>query len=119
MEDRIGVRKLGARGRFVRAGLCLTLAVLLAALGGCTRRFFRLRADQEVAAILHEKDQYPQWKLENYHAYPHPRARFADTTDPDRPPMPPDDPAAADLAPRPQKPGHAGVGWVEGTGYLD
>lgn len=95
------------------------LAVLLAGFGGCTRRFFRQRADNEVAAILKEKDVCPQWKLENYHAYPDPRARFADTTDPDHPPMPPDDPAAANLAPRPQKPGKPGIARVEGTGYLD
>src|SRR5262245_14406828 len=105
-------------GKWGKPALCLALAILLAGLGGCTRRFYRERADKEVAAILHEKDKYPQWKIENFHIYPDSRARFADPTDPDRPPMPPDDPAAADLAPQPQKPVHVGVARVEGTGYL-
>src|SRR5262249_35549836 len=47
------------------------------------------------------------------------RARFADPTNPDRPPMPPDDEAAWALSPHPQKPGKSGVATVEGTGYLD
>src|SRR5207249_4245019 len=48
------------------------------------------------------------------------RARFADPTNPDRPPMPPDDPAAWDLSPHPQRPPwHAGVRLIEGFGYLD
>ncbi len=33
--------------------------------------------------------------------------------------MPPDDPAAFDLSPNPQNPGKAGVGRLEGNGYLD
>ena len=86
---------------------------------GCTRRFYRQQADQEVNQVLAEKDQYPAWKIESYHVYPDPRARFADPTNPDRPPMPPDDPAAWDLSPKPQKPGKPGVAYIEGTGYLD
>ena len=61
----------------------------------------------------------PAWKIDQYHVYPDPRARFADPTNPDRPPMPPDDPGAWDLSPHPQNPGHAGVGTVEGTAYLE
>src|SRR5207244_4315918 len=58
--------------------------------------------------------------VENFHVYPDPRARFADPTNPDRPPMPPDDPAAWDLSPHPQKPPkETGVRQVEGLGYLD
>src|ERR1700730_14774802 len=94
-------------------------AGLLLAVGGCTRNFFRQRADCEVGEVLAEKDVYPQWKIEDSHVYPDPRARFADPTNPDRPPMPPDDPAAFDLSPNPQNPGKAGVGRVEGGGYLD
>src|SRR5262249_15631600 len=77
------------------------------------------QADKEVEHVLAEKDQYPEWKIENFHVYPDPRARFADPTNPDRPPMPPDDPAAWDLSPHPQKPGKAGTKLVEGTGYLE
>ncbi len=86
---------------------------------GCTRPFFRKRADMEAADILTEKDQYPDWQIEQYHVYPDPRARFADDSNPDCPPMPPDDPAAQDLSPNPQKPGKGGVGLVTGQGYMD
>jgi hypothetical protein len=88
------------------------------ALSGCTRNFFRKSADREVVSIFKEKDKYDAWAIENWHVYPDSRARFADPTNPDRPPMPPDDPAARLLSPNPQKPWR-GVRRVEGTGYLD
>lgn len=87
--------------------------------GGCTRSFYRKRADKEVSTVLAEKNRYPQWSIEQYHVYPDPMARFADPTDPDRPPIPPDDPAAWDLSPHPQKPGKKGTQYVRGVGYLN
>src|SRR6516162_8547885 len=103
-----------------RPALNLALAAgLLGEASGCSRRFYRKQADKEVEQVLAQKDKYPAWKIENWWVYPHPLARFADNTKPDRPPMPPDDPAAYDLSPNPQKPGHAGVARVEGSGYLD
>src|SRR6266542_2817615 len=104
------------------AGRLLLLAAALGVLavpGGCSRRFYRKQADKEAAEVLAEKDQVPAWKIEQYHVYPDPRARFADPTNPDRPPMPPDDPGAHDFSPNPQKPGHAGIAKVEGQAYLD
>jgi hypothetical protein len=97
----------------------LLLLGLLMSLSGCTRRFFRRRADAEVDEILCEKDKYPQWKINDYYVYPHPLSRFADPTDPDRPPMPPDDPAAWDLSPHPQRPFFKGYGYWQGTGYIE
>jgi hypothetical protein len=103
-----------------RLSLLLILAGLFGlSLGGCTRRFYRNRADLEVDDILTEKDQFPDWQIEQYHVYPDPRARFADDSNPDCPPMPPDDPASEEMAPNPQKPGHAGVRLIEGAGYLE
>jgi outer membrane protein TolC len=96
----------------------LLLVVGALALGGCTRHFFREHADKEAEAILKEKDRDP-WQIEQFHVYPDPRARFADLTCPDHPPMPPDDPGAYALSPNPQKPGKACVGLVQGTGYLE
>jgi hypothetical protein len=120
MENQIRNLSLGRLGKLVRAGLCIMVASTMAVGGvGCTRPFFRKRADMEVANILTEKDQYPDWQIEQYHVYPDPRARFADDSNPDCPPMPPDDPAAKDLSPNPQKPGKAGVGLVAGQGYMD
>src|ERR1700730_7217833 len=100
-------------------GLCTLCGLLTAAaLAGCTRRFYRNRADIEVDQVLAEKDRYPFWKIEHFHPYPVPRARFADPTNPDRPPMPPDGRAAWQLSPHPQRPGKPGVARVEGDGYL-
>src|SRR6516165_1960910 len=111
--------KLGGMGHGPRLVLCCLLGMAsLVGNAGCTRHFFRKKADEEVAEVLAEKDKYPDWRIEQFHVYPDPRARFADPTNPDRPPVPPDDPAARDLAPNPQKPGKEGVGAVEGQGYL-
>ncbi|MGH7225262.1 MAG: hypothetical protein ACRELF_18730, partial [Gemmataceae bacterium] len=104
-------------GRSMVFGL-LTAGLLLSS-SGCTRRFFRWRADAQVDEILCEKDIYPQWKLNQYYVYPHPLSRFADPTNPDRPPMPPDDPAAWDLSPHPQRPWLTGYKYWQGTGYLE
>src|SRR5687767_1076422 len=104
MDDCMIGGKQGKLATFSRAALCVALALLFCAHTGCTRRFFRKQADQEVEAILKEKDKYDFWKIDNYHIYPDPRSRFADSQNPDRPAMPPDDPAARDLAPNPQRP---------------
>src|SRR5438552_39872 len=116
-------RLYAARARFTsgrRPFMCLLLAGLTAVGSSCTRPFYRKQADKEVNAVLAEKDCNANWHIEQFHVYPDPRARFADPTDPDHPPMPPDDPAARILAPNPQKPPHqAGIARVEGTGYLD
>jgi outer membrane protein TolC len=118
---RSGVRdKPGKARKRARKALCWALAFSQGiGVCGCTRRFFRNRADREVAEVLTDKDKYPAWRIEQFHVYPDPRARFADPSNPDRPPMPPDDPAAHDLSPNPQKPGKAGVARTEGAGYLE
>src|SRR5207249_12248180 len=108
-----------SHGWSYRKGPAWFVLVALLALGGCTRPFFRKQADKEVEATLAEKDVIPDWKIEQYHVYADPHARFADPTNPDFPPMPPDDPAAYDLAPRSQKPGKSGISLIEGTGYVD
>ena len=102
-----------------RWGILITLVGSCLGVAGCTRAYYRKQADREVTDVLLEKDKYPEWKIEQYHVYADPRARFADPTNPDRPPMPPDDEAAWKLSPHPQGPGHAGVGAVRGTGYLE
>jgi Outer membrane efflux protein len=97
-----------------------SLLGVIAGMSGCTRNFYRQAADREVNDILAEKDKYPQWKIEQWHVYADKRARFADPTNPDRPPMPPDDEAAWQMSPHPQKPGHhGGTSDLWGTGYLE
>src|SRR5262249_56585677 len=106
-------------GRAKRVLVAMAIAATFASgVSGC-RSFARRSADKEVAEVLGEKDRNPDWKVENFHVYADPRARFADPTNPDRPPMPPDDPAAYCMSPNPQKPKHVGVLRVEGTGYLE
>src|SRR5262245_58245622 len=96
----------------------LALIVAVSALTGCTRRFFRNASDRDVEGLLAEKNQFEPWQIEDWHVYPGPRARFADPSNPDRPPMPPDDPAARMLSPNPQRPRRAGIALMEGTGYV-
>ena len=110
------MRIQAARGK--KCLLTLLLLPSLVAGPGCTRAFYRQWTDKEVHALHREKSQDARWNLDGYQVLPDPRARFADPTRADRPPMPPDDPAAQALSPNPQKPGKAGVGLVEGIGYL-
>ena len=102
-----------------RYGLCWVVILFLVTLlgTGCTREFFRERADTDVDRLLGQRSGDDRWPLINYWIYPHPLARFADLDPPDTPSMPPDDPAAWFTAPHPQKPSK--IGYSEGTGYLD
>src|SRR5262249_53705534 len=106
-QDQTG--KFGCLRRVTRPlFLVIFVVASLADTTGCTRSFYRKRADVEVNDVLAEKDHYPDWRIDQWHVYPDPRARFADPTDPDHPPMPPDDPAAWIQSPHPQKPGKEG-----------
>jgi len=117
-QDQVG--RLGNLNRLARPFfLILFTSACLAQSVGCTRNFFRKQADQEVADVLAEKDNYPDSSIEQWHVYPDPRARFADDSDPDHPLMPPDDPEAWQQSPHPQKPGKDGTLRVVGAGYLE
>jgi hypothetical protein len=99
--------------------ILLLVAAILASAPGCSRKHFRQRADKDVEGIITQKNVFPDWEVRNWHVYPDPRARFADPSNPDRPPYPPDDYAARMLSPNPQKPGHrSGTGRYEGDGYM-
>lgn len=108
----------------VRCGRCLPALTIIAlvalvATPGCSRHFFRTYADKDVEGVITQKNIYPDWEVKNWHVYPDPRSRFADMSNPDRPPYPPDDPAARLLSPNPQRPTKkSGVGRVDGEGYL-
>src|SRR4051812_46416780 len=103
---------------------CLPALTVIALVGvvaapGCSRHHFRERADKDVEGVITQKNVYPGWQVQNWHVYPDPRARFADPANPDRPPYPPDDPAARALSPNPQRPTKkSGVGRYEGDGYV-
>jgi len=75
-------------------GLCLLLAACVAGTG-CTRTFWRGRADREVAYLVAEKGNNPRWALPpGFNLNYDPRSRYYDPTNPDQPPLPPDDPYA-------------------------
>jgi hypothetical protein len=73
---------------------CGVAAIFAAALGGCSRQFFRLRADKEVKYLVTQKSNDPRWEYLDFTIGMDPRARYFDPTNPDCPPMPYDDPAS-------------------------
>lgn len=74
--------------------LCCALAVSSA---GCTRAWYRRQADIDANTLIREKASHPHWALNNQTFAMDPRSRYFDGTNPDRPPMPPDDPYAHEL----------------------
>ena len=104
-----------------RPALRLALAAgLLVETGGCTRPFFRKRADEEVCGSAGAERQVCRLDHRELARLRRSACRFADPSDPDHPPKPPDDPAAYALSPNPQKPPKkAGIERIEGTGYLE
>jgi hypothetical protein len=68
------------------------LFLLVAALTGCQRAFYRERADAEAYTLIGEKAQYPRAQLPQFEIGMDPRSRMFDPFDPDYEPMPPDDP---------------------------
>ncbi|MFO0896293.1 MAG: hypothetical protein U0836_02590 [Pirellulales bacterium] len=65
---------------------------LLPGLGGCSRQHYRLQADRDVYHLVKEKSNDPRWALPGFKIDQDPRARYFDPTNPDREPMPLDDP---------------------------
>lgn len=76
------------------APLRLTLLLLLLA-AGCTRAQYRESADAEAYCILNERIVDPAYDVGRTLLEPSLESRLADPFDPDAPPKPPDDPAAA------------------------
>ncbi len=87
--------------------------------GGCSRRFYRERADREADQVIAEKAGDPRWAIGNYELAPDPRSRFYDPYCADEPPQPPDDPGAEMLAPRPQWASSELPAPHEGDAYLE
>ncbi len=72
-----------------------TLAIVLAvSLSGCTRAYHRRDADRETYHALRERTNDPRWDLPRITIDVPPQSRLFDPFNPDRPPIPPDDPAA-------------------------
>ena len=110
------LRPVAARRRWISAALVALMAT------GCTRNFFRQRADRDVEGLLENRNDDDRWKIENWHVYPDHRARYADLdASPDRPHKPTDDPYTDSHAPNPQPirshfltaPDREGGGYIE------
>src|SRR3954466_7632515 len=103
-----------ARSRWV-----LLAGLALGSQAGCGREFYREWANQDVSEAVFEKSRAPRWRLDLFTVEPPALARHSNPYDPDRPPAPPDDYAAEQLAPVPQWPDNRLLVPAEGTGYLD
>ncbi|RLS56702.1 MAG: hypothetical protein DWH91_06080 [Planctomycetota bacterium] len=68
--------------------------VMLAGLTGCSRAFWRQQADRDAYEAISERMTDFRWQLPRFDVTPHPESRFYDPYDPDKGPLPPDDPAA-------------------------
>ena len=70
------------------------MTALLGAGLGCTRSLYRKRADKETYSAIAGKASFlpPELQLRDPSIEPDPESRFFSELDPDRPPMPPDDP---------------------------
>ncbi len=82
----------------------LCALALLAAVAGCSRAHYRLAADNESYPIIAERIVQPAYDVGSVDIEPEPVSRLADEFDPDFPPKPPDDPAAAE--------------WMDHPGYM-
>ncbi len=78
-----------------------TLFLALGLLAGCTRAHYREQADRETYPIIAERVVFPSYDIGRTRLEPAPGSRLEDPFDPDRPPKPPDDPAAARFMARP------------------
>lgn len=72
----------------------VTVLALLGALAGCSRTFYRHQADRDSYRAIAERNDCPTWQLPRTDIDPPSTSRLFDPSNPDRPPMPPDDPAA-------------------------
>ena len=74
--------------------LLMTLVLLGAAVNGCSRTQYRLRADNDAYYAIAERNFDPRWRTQNTSIEIDPRSRYFDQYDPDCPPMPADDPTS-------------------------
>jgi hypothetical protein len=92
--------------------------LVLALAAGCTRSHYRKAADRDAYPILDERVVSPAYAIGRTRLEPAPESRLADPFDPDRPPKPPDDPAAALFMDRPGWPHDSKPGACDGPPYL-
>ena len=62
-----------------RVLLVIFAAFFLVAGPGCSRKFFRERADEDVAGVITQKNRFPAWAVKNWHVYPDPHRTASPT----------------------------------------
>ena len=72
--------------------LLLLASALIAS--GCSRTHYRLQADRDAYDVIAERNTDPRWSTPDYGIEMDPRSRYHDDQDPDRSPMPADDPVS-------------------------
>ena len=77
--------------------LGLLACALVIASSGCSRAWYRRQADIDANNLIREKASHPHWALNDQTFAMDPRARYFDGTNPDKPPMPPDDPYSHEI----------------------
>ncbi|MFK7738647.1 MAG: TolC family protein [Pirellulaceae bacterium] len=90
------IRKRHKAGSGAFYFVLLALLVMLAATA-CTRSHYRQAADQEAYCLIGEKSADPRWHAPRYDIALDAQSRYYDSTNPDCPPMPQDDPTAHSL----------------------
>jgi len=85
------------RASTIRIVVVLLLAAQFIALSGCTRRYYRRQADNEVNCIVDNKAKAVGSQPGEFRIDIDPRSRMYDPNNPDCPPMPPDDPVSHQL----------------------
>ena len=72
----------------------LLLSTLAVAASGCSRLKYRTQADRDAYGVIAERNGDPRWNAPTVKIDLDPCSRYFDPYDPDRPPMPLDDPAS-------------------------
>jgi len=87
------------RQRSIQRRLALLLAGLagFSGISGCSRQFWRKQADRDSYSAISEKLNDKHWVVPRFDLDPDPRSRFYDPHDPDKIPLPPDDPTAHEV----------------------
>lgn len=80
---------------------CVAVFLLIGLSAGCDRSWYRRWADRDAYALIHSRVTDPAFSIGDRPVEPGPTSRLADLHDADRPPRPPDDPAARQWMDRP------------------
>lgn len=72
----------------------VVLLVVVTLATGCSRQRYRLQADREVQSLVQEKSNDPRWALPGFDIEMSSYSRYYDPYNPDKAPMPPDDPSS-------------------------